>query len=416
MANTDRSARACALCDDTARTRELVELSIAAEPAHVFAPMIHEKGLEEDARCLQAEVHRELRVFLLPVESDEKDYYRRLHENSRAEAIKAHKPWIERQWPQLRSVFADPRNLQAERVKPRLVLATTQRDRDIFRLAQLTWSLPFSAGYGRRMNYLIWDEEHDALMGVLGLQSPPLALPARDRRYPMAYEDKPVLVNQMMDGYVVGALPPYADLLGGKLAVLAAASSDVRLDYEQRYSERETRIKRRVLPASLVAVTTLSAFGRSSMYNRVSCGLRDGKVIWATQSLGASEGWGTAHFSPRLYDHMKDFHRQLVPSKALHGFGTGPKIKQQVVKRVLRALRLQERFVRHNVKREVFVIPHAVNLERYLAGEDKKPEYDDRPFADLAAHWVTRYHIPRSEQRCPVEGASAVARSLGITD
>lgn len=390
------------------------QLSIAAEPDHAFAPAVYEKGLEREARELLQAIHAELRVSLLLVENGGKEYYRRLHEHARMEALKSHQVWISKAWPKLRSVFADPKMLNAKRVKPSLVLVQTQRERDIFRLAQLTWSLPFSGGYGRRLNYLIWDSTHDALIGVLGLQSPPLVLPARDREYPIPYADKPKLVNQTMDGYIVGAVAPYAELLGGKLAVLAAASFDVRRDYRDRYRGRKTQIEDRVLPATLVAVTTLSAYGRSSMYNRVSAGARDGQVVWATESLGSCEGWGTLHFSPALYKGMKAFHAHLLPDMMLHGFGTGPKIKQQVVKRVLRTLRLQESFVRHNVKREVFVISHIDNLKEYLAGDDRKPEYIDQPFSKLARHWVSRYCFPRSEQRCPVEGTTAIARALGI--
>lgn len=396
------------------RDGKLVEHSITAEPDHTFAPAVYDKGLEREACALLQKIHEELRLSLLLVEGTEKEYYRRLHAHARVIALDAHRPWIDRKWPTLRSVFADPRALRAEKIKPRLILAETQWHRDVFRLAQLTWSLPYSGGYGRRMNYLVWDVAHDALMGVLGLQSPPLALPARDRAYPIPYEEKPKMINQTLDGYVIGAVPPYADLLGGKLAILAAASSNVRKDYARRYKGRETRIDKRVLPASLVAVTSLSAYGRSSMYNRVSSGYRNGRVVWATESLGSCEGWGTLHFSQTLYENMKEFHARLVPDKLLHGFGTGTKVKQQVVKRVLRTLRLQESFVRHNVKREVFVIPHVANLKLYLAGEDRKPQYIDRPFGELARHWVFRYCIPRSEQRCPLEGSSAAARALGL--
>lgn len=392
----------------------MVELRVAAQVDHTFAPAVYEKGLESAACALSQAIHEELRVSLLLVEGTEKEYCRRLHVHARLDALRPHRAWIDRKWPSLRSVFADPRALRAEKVKPRLILAETQWHRDVFRLAQLTWSLPYSGGYGRRMNYLIWDAGHDVLIGLLGLQSPPLVLPARDRAYPIPYEKKPMMINQTLDGYIIGAVPPYADLLGGKLAVLAAASSNVRRDYAHRYRGRETQIEKRVLPASLVAVTTLSAFGRSSMYNRVSAGRHGDRVEWATESLGSCEGWGTLHFSRSLYEDMKEFHARLAPDKLLHGFGTGPKVKQQVVKRVLRTLRLQESFVRHDVKREVFIITHVANLRRYLSGEDAQPQYVDEPFADLARHWISRYCIPRSEQRCPVEGSAAVARALGV--
>lgn len=392
----------------------MLELHTETEQEHVFAPIVYEKGLEDQAHALQVAIHNELRVFLTPLEVDLKAHSRQIHAHSRNHALSLHKPWLEKKWPLFRSIIADPRYLKARRISPRLVLATTQRHRDIFRFAQLTWSLPFSGGYGRRMNYLIWDDGHNSLMGVLGLQSPPLALPARDRKFPMAFAEKPVLVNQTMDAYVLGAIAPYADLLGGKLIVLAAASSDIREDYSERYRDRVTRIEQRVLPATLVAITTLSAFGRSSMYNRVSAGTENGETTWATESLGACEGWGTAHFSRKLYEQMKELYALLEPEKPLSGFGTGPKVRQQIVKRVLRALRLPERYVRHNVKREVFVIPHVTNLHGYLTGVEPMPHFSDKPFDSLAAHWLQRYCIPRSTTRCPLEGDTAIARALGL--
>ncbi|MFM6398464.1 Druantia anti-phage system protein DruA, partial [Planktothrix sp.] len=117
-----------------------------------------------------------------------------------------------------------------------------------FRIARLFWSLPYSNGYGRRMGYLIWDDSNGKLMGILGLQSPPLSLALRDKKFNIPKAKKTEIVNQTMDAYTVGALPPYSDLLAGKLVVLAAASKDVREDYQLRYEGRKTIMENRVIP------------------------------------------------------------------------------------------------------------------------------------------------------------------------
>lgn len=171
----------------------------------------------------------------------------------------------------------------------------------------------------------------------------------------------------------------------------------------------------RVLPNSLVAVSTLSAFGRSSLYNRVSK-QSDGKHNeWAAISLGPCEGWGTFHLSNELYQRMKHFHLQLWPEKRVRGFGTGPRIRQQVITRILQELRLPKRFARHNIGREVFIIPHVENLRPILAGSREEPIYNDKPFSTLAAFWKDRYCLPRASTRRSIEGKTTIATSLGLT-
>ena len=72
-----------------------------------------------------------------------------------------------------------------------------------------------------------------------------------------------------MDAYVVGAMPPYADLLGGKVVTSLIASKEVADLFDQRYGDLPGTISRRRKAARLVLVTVTSALGRSSIYNRL---------------------------------------------------------------------------------------------------------------------------------------------------
>lgn len=381
-----------------------------------FSPLVYEKGLATEAEELKNEIHSELRKSMRLVETNPKSHYRNAHSYSRLVALDKHKGWLEKNWPKYSQVFANHREVDPGAIQPRLELIEKQSQKDIFRIARLFWSLPYSQGYGRRLNYLLWDDANEKIIGVLGLQSAPISLPARDKKFKIPRDQKIELVNQTMDAYTVGALPPYSDLLGGKLVVLAAASQEVRKDYEKRYQGRITEMKQRVLPASLIAVTTLSAFGRSSLYNRVSKGLNGKQNLWSTVSLGSCGGWGTFYFSDNLYQKMKAFHKQLFPDKPVIGFGTGPKIRQQVIKRVLSELRLPVSSTQHNIGREVFIIPHIENLEEVLAGKGEAPLYNDQPFSDLATFWKERYCLPRAQRRCSIEGRDTVAKMLGLQD
>ena len=395
---------------------ESVQQRVESVQKPQFSPHVYEIGLESEAEELLGEINKELRNLVHLVESDHKSHYRNYTSPSRLVALDKHKEWLEKNWPKYGNFFAEPTEVGPSAIQPRLELIQKQSQRDIFRIARLFWSLPYSRGYGRRLEYLLWDEANGKLMGILGLQSAPISLPARDRKFNIPREQKIELVNQTMDAYTLGALPPYSDLLAGKLVVLAAASQDVRKDYEQRYQGRRTVMWDRVLPASLLAISTLSAFGSSSLYNRVSKGLNGKQNLWATISLGPCTGWGTLHFSDYLYEKMKSFHKKLLPEKPTSGFGTGPKIRLQVTRRVLAALGLPKNHIRHNIKREVFMITHIENLEGVLAGTGEEPIYNDKPFDDLATFWKERYCLPRAQTRCSREGRETVARILGLQD
>ena len=72
-----------------------------------------------------------------------------------------------------------------------------------------------------------------------------------------------------MDAYVVDAVPPYADLLGGKLVASLIASKEVGNKFQERYGGREGIISGKHKQARLTLVTVTSALGRSSVYNRL---------------------------------------------------------------------------------------------------------------------------------------------------
>jgi hypothetical protein len=239
------------------------------------------------------------------------------------------------------------------------------------------------------LRFLVMDEANSKLIGLLALQSPPLSFPARDRLFQYPPGRKTELVNQTMDIQTLGAVPPYDRLLGGKLVALAAASNEVRQAYRRKYTGRVTEMEGRILPAHLVALTTTSAFGRSSLYNR----LRYNSTLIA-ESLGYTDGYGSFHLM-ELYPLF----RQLLESEGIStrgGFGTGPRIKWQTMVRALERLGFSRDLLRHGVKREAFLFPLVDNLKDYMEGRAAEPAYRHLPFADLAAYWHERWLLPRA--------------------
>lgn len=125
---------------------------------------------------LKRKVRRHLRALgfsksengTLQVDSDGKDLIRALQASQRAEKIKANQDFISAHAPAFLRCFASGTDINPSRIAPfleRISSGTWQSD--LFRLAALTWSVPVSNGFGRRLRYLVWDEHNEKLMGSI---------------------------------------------------------------------------------------------------------------------------------------------------------------------------------------------------------------------------------------------------------
>ena len=309
---------------------------------------------------------------------------RRLHDPARLTELARSQGWLRRNLPHYLHFFAEGEEVVPEKIEPVLIEVKDQWQHDLFRLARLTWSLPYSKGFGRRLRFLVMDAYNDKLIGILCLQSPPLSFPPRDKVFDYPKGRKTELVNQTMDIQTLGALPPYSRLLGGKLVALAAASNEVREAYRRKYTGRKTEMEERIIPAHLVALTTTSAFGRSSIYNRLTY---RGEVI--AYSLGYTEGYGSFHLL-RLYPQFRAFlEAQGISTRG--GYGTGPRRKWQTMVKALGRLGFSSDLLKHGLRREAFLFPLIHNLKEYMTGESNTPLFRDLPFQDLVNYWRERW-------------------------
>jgi hypothetical protein len=320
-----------------------------------------------------------------------KAFYRKLHEPAKRVELQKRQSWLQRELPHYLPFFANGDEIDPARIKPALVEVKKRKEQELFRLARLTWSLPYSKGFGRRLTYLIMDEHNGKLIGILRLQSPPLSFPPRDKLFDYPEDRKSEMVNQTMDIQTLGALPPYNRLLAGKLVAMIATSNRIRIDYRKKYEDRETLMEKRVLPAHLVALTTTSAFGRSSIYNR----LRYHDEMLA-ESLGYTEGYGSFHLL-RLYPRFRDFLEERDISTR-GGYGTGPRRKWQTMVRALNKLGFSSDILKHGVKRESFIFPLIHNLTKYMSNPDIEPNFRNLPFEDLVGYWRERWLMGRVER------------------
>ena len=326
-----------------------------------------------------------------------KENVRDMHMAARQHHIAEAADWIQDAWRKRQHLFVNGADLDPAQIKPKLVPVTNTETTDLFRLARYTWSLPYSKGYGRRLRFLVVDTGHgNTLMGVIGLQSPPIDFPLRDKKAAFPEGRKVELVNQTMDIYTLGSVPPYNDLLAGKLMIYATTSREISEAYQTKYVNTKTEIKGDVLPAELVLLTTTSAFGRSSMYNRVSY---PGRSI--AEKLGYTTGYGSIRLNSfkDIYPDIKKFLRDEGYGDRM-GFGKGgPKEVWRNITQVIQMLGINDNGLKHGINREAWAISLASNAWEYLGGADPEPYYHQEKFAELTDWWKTRWLLPRAERK-----------------
>ena len=288
--------------------------------------------------------------------------------------------------------FAHGKEVSPNAIRPRIELVKTSLQADIFRYACLLWSVPVSAGYGRRMRFLIFDEANDKLIGLLGLSDPVYCLAVRDSWIGWNDQDKRRRLWHVMDAYVLGAVPPYSYLLGGKLVALLATSNEVREHFAARYKGRVSGILNLVREPHLVLLTTTSAMGRSSMLNRLK---RESELVW--ESLGMTVGWGHFHLGNGYFKEISDFMRDEAPEVfASYKFGGGPSWKLRVIRSCLRELGIPGTALKHGIKRETFAAPLATNWREFLHRQCEAPRFQNRPSHDLMSFFRERWLLPRA--------------------
>ena len=188
-------------------------------------------------------------------------------------------------------------------MRPRLVVVRPDSEDELpFRYARLHWSVPVSAGYGRRLRFLVCDEYNEKLIGLFALGDPVFSLGPRDRWIGWDAKQKRARLQCVMDLFVLGAVPRYPQLLCAKLVALLATSSEVQQAFHKEYHGKRSFIRRKALDGRLALLTTTSALGRSSLYNRLTY---RGQPVF--QSVGFTHGSGEFHFSNGFYEDLREY-------------------------------------------------------------------------------------------------------------
>jgi len=172
-----------------------------------------------------------------------KERIRKLYEGARQAKAEKNRDFLGRYFKELADHFASGGDLDPSRISPVLeIVETGGESARVFRLATLLWSVPVSAGYGRRMRFVVRDAYNGKVIGIFALGDPVFNLKARDQWIGWDSEDRKHRLSHVMDAYVVGAVPPYSLLIGGKLVALLTTCSEVRELHRLKYSGRTSVI------------------------------------------------------------------------------------------------------------------------------------------------------------------------------
>jgi hypothetical protein len=344
-------------------------------------------------RSLRKQGFRMRSGLLVAADPHDKTLLRELHNEAVRHRIERARKGLERHEERLLSFIASGEEVNPESLRPKLVEVKPETDDELlFRYARLHWAIPVSAGYGRRLRFLVYDESNGRLIGLFGLGDPVFSLGPRDRWVGWSRDARCRRLQCVMDLFVLGAVPPYSHLLCGKLIALLATSRDVQRAFTRKYGSQESFISRRPLDGRLALLTTTSALGRSSLYNRLRCGDEPGFI-----SVGFTRGSGEFHFSNGFYKELRDFALDHCPATTKHArWGQGFRNRREILRKVLPLLGLSRDLLYHGVQREVFVAPLARNSGAFLRGEHQRLYTHGRSAAELFARFRDRWLLPRA--------------------
>ena len=220
--------------------------------------------------------------------------------------------------------------------------------------------------------------------------------------------------TEIADIIVCGAVPPYSELLGGKLVAMLATSGDLVKCYRERYSGSPSIIassmagRRIERSANLAFLGTTSLYGvRPSQYDRASipCEVIGGRVGERVRYryLDRTEGFGTSQISDRTQVQLAQFLAQRLGkrSRVNNVFGEGANPRMRAIREALEALGLcSQEILRHGQAKCVYGVHLLRNTRDYLLRLNAKPDYlfedtESLHSPRIAQYWFERWVRPR---------------------
>lgn len=325
------------------------------------------------------------------LKDNSRDAKRNVHTLAKIERIMAHKDFIIRKSSLVKQFLVDGKNLEINKIRPKLIeVKPGTKWEDLFKWWNLVWwSLPYEHAYGRQMRFIVWDQYHNAPIGLIGLQSPILSWSVRDDYLGISPKKRDYWVNQSLSAQRLGALPPYNYILGGKLVAYLMATDNIRRRFQLKYSNKKTIMKKRKLPARLLFITTTGAYGKSSVYTRLKF-----KDEYIARFIGYTQGAGSFHIPNSLFEKLV-LYLKARKYNVKREFGNGPSRKLRLIDQSLQLLGF-ENGANHGVQRAVYLFPFAKNIKDVIQ-KDSRPKWAYRNVDDITSFWKERWSLPRAK-------------------
>ncbi|MCX6814305.1 MAG: DUF4338 domain-containing protein [Candidatus Aenigmarchaeota archaeon] len=363
------------------------------------------KNLMKNLRCQGFSIVKNTLVF----DSSSKENLRKLNSHS-VEFVLEKNKWLIDKYDDtfLKKYIVDGKSLDPKNIEARIVQVEDDYHAALFRWIKLHWSIPISAGYGRRLRYIVFDDTNGGVIGIIGLGDPVYSLTDRDNLIGWSPGQKSTKLKHLMDAFVLGSVPPYNMVLGGKLVASLVGSKEVFNDFKKKYGGKKSLIRGECFDGNLVAVTTASALGKSSLYDRIK--IPGGPEF---MHIGWTRGSGEFHFMNGYYEKLSG----IVKSSGYTGknkkWGSGFRSRRVVVRKALSLLELPTKFQYHGIKREIFMAPLGENWKDFLLEKHKRFKPYDMPVADISEYMKERWMIPRSQRYNNYKFFNSSSYSLG---
>lgn len=282
--------------------------------------------------------------------------------------------------------LAEPHEIDILKVEPYLVPVQDDYTSKIWSYALTNWSVPVSAGYGRRMRFLVMDKQNEKLIGVFGLCDPLIGSVIRDNFIGWEREQKIERLYNCLTAYVLGAVPPYNTILGSKLVALTTMFPEVRKLFREKYKDNQTVISNKHKLPELVYIDTYGAFKKSAIYTRL--------LNW--NFVDYTKGQSHIHLTANgSWETVKKF----VPEERFdtYKYGQGSNWKLRTLRVGLENLGFDEKLLRIGWKRAYYACPLATNWREFLTMKHKKPRFIKYSKKDLIDVWRNRWVNDRLE-------------------
>ena len=366
------------------------ELSISTNSIEEKVKLLIVRDLFRLGWVMNAQANK---LSIKPPDSYDKEIIKASMQIRRQELIVRNSDWINKNLDLAKQNLASGKDAWNSEIEPMIEICKSQEQLDIFRIFRFFWSSPYSEYVGRRIKLLVRDNAlpNNPVIGIAALGSSIVHIPDRDKWVGWDKNNRTHNLVYTMDAYVLGALPPYNELLCGKLISYMIASKEVREIFSKKYKNVVTNISKRKANR-LACIFTTSLYGNSSQYNRMKL---DGDLLYIP--VGQTKGYGTLHLTDETFGAM----RELLAEKGIevtNRFGDGPIWRMRVIRTVGDILGFDSDFLlKHSFQRQIYAIPLAHNYRKFLQGENRRLRYFNYSLDRLVDYWKERWLINRKK-------------------